>query len=152
MEETEDLLQDVYLQALSNLNVLDSVDNLAGWLYTVAKNKVIDWYRKKRLVTVSMDEPFENGLQFKDILSEEIPDTLDDETRDLLLEALVDAIEDLPEKQRYVFTQQMIEERTFRELAEETGESINTLITRKRYAIQFLQSKLFELKSEILER
>jgi len=81
LEESEDLLQDVYFQALSSLNVLEAVDNLAGWLYTVARNRIIDWYRKKRLPTIPIDEPIENGLKFEDILAEEIPDTMDDETR-----------------------------------------------------------------------
>lgn len=150
LEESEDLLQDVYVQALSNLNVLEAVDNLTGWLYTVAKNKVIDWYRKKRLPTVSIDEPIENGLKFEDVLAEEMPDSMDDETRELVSQAIMDAIDELPEKQRYVFIQQVVEGRTFRELTEETGEPLNTLIARKRYAIQFLQSKLHEIRKILL--
>jgi len=146
LEESEDLLQDVYFQALSSLNVLEAVDNLTGWLYTVARNKVIDWYRKKRLPTVSIDEPVENGLKFEDVLAEEMPNAMDDETRELVFQVIMDAIDVLPEKQRYVFIQQVVEGRTFRELAEETGEPINTLIARKRYAIQFLQSRLQEIR------
>jgi RNA polymerase sigma factor (sigma-70 family) len=146
LEESEDLLQEVYFQALSSLNVLEAVDNLTGWLYTVAKNKIIDWYRKKRLPTVSIDEPLENGFSFTDFLAEEIPDDLDDETRELVFQSIMEAIDELPEKQRYVFIQHVIEGKTFRELAEETGESINTLIARKRYAVQFLQGRLQEVK------
>ena len=146
LEEAEDLLQDVYFQALSSLNVLETVDNLAGWLYAVARNKVIDWYRKKRLPTVSIDEPVENGLKFEDVLEEEMPDTMDDETHEFVSQAIMDAVDELPEKQRYVFIQQVVEGRTFRELAEETGDSINTLISRKRYTIQFLQSRLHEIR------
>lgn len=146
LEESEDLLQDVYFQALSSLNVLEAVDNLTGWLYTVAKNKIIDWYRKKRLPTVSIEESFENGFSFKDFLAEEIPEALDDETREFVSQAIMDAIDELPDKQRYVFIQQVVEGKTFRELAEETGESINTLIARKRYAVQFLQGRLHEIR------
>ena len=149
LEESEDLLQDIYVQALSSLNVLEAVDNLTGWLYTVAKNKIIDWYRKKRLLTVSIDEPFENGFSFKDFLAEEIPDTLDDETRELVFQSIMEAIDDLPEKQRYVFIQQVVEGKTFRDLAQETGEPLNTLIARKRYAVQFLQGRLQEIKNVI---
>lgn len=146
LEESEDLLQDVYFQALSSLNVLEAVDNLTGWLYTVAKNKVVDWYRKKRLPTVSIDEPLENGFSFKDFLAEEIPDKLDDETRELVSQSIMDAIDELPDKQRYVFIRQVVEGKTFRELAEATGESINTLIARKRYAVQLLQGRLKQVK------
>ncbi|MDZ7401785.1 MAG: RNA polymerase sigma factor [candidate division KSB1 bacterium] len=146
IEESEDLLQEVFFQALSSLNALEAVDNLTGWLYTVAKNKIIDWYRKKRLPTVSIDEPMANGFSFQDFLTEEIPDGLDEETRELVLQSIMEAIEELPEKQRYVFIQQVVEGKTFRELAEETGDSINTLIARKRYAVQFLKNRLARLK------
>ncbi len=135
LEEAEDLLQEVYFQALSSLNVLEAVDNLTGWLYTVAKNKIIDWYRKKRLPTVSIEEPLENGFSLRD-----------KETREFVFQSIMKVIDELPEKQRYVFIQQVIEGKTFHELAEETGESINTLIARKRYAVQFLQGKLQEVK------
>lgn len=146
LEESEDLLQEVFFQALSSLNALEAVDNLTGWLYTVAKNKIIDWYRKKRLPTVSIDEPLENGFSFQVFLAEEIPVGLDEETRELVFQSIMEAIDELPEKQRYVFIQQVVEGRTFRDLAEETGESINTLIARKRYAVEFLQGKLKEVK------
>jgi RNA polymerase sigma factor (sigma-70 family) len=149
LEEAEDLLQDVYFQALSSLNVLEAVDNLTGWLYTVAKNKIIDWYRKKRLSTVSVDEPLENGFSFKDFLAEEVPETMDDETHELVVQSIMEAIDELPEKQRYVLIQQVMEGKTFRELSEETGESINTMIARKRYAIQFLKNRLTKLKLEL---
>lgn len=150
LEESEDLLQDVYFQALSSLNVLEAVDNLTGWLYTVARNKVIDWYRKRRLPTISIDEPIENGLKFEDVLAEEMPDAMDDETRELVSLAIMDAVDELPEKQQYVFIQHVVEGRTFRDLAEETGDSINTLIARKQYAIQFLQSRLYEIRKILI--
>jgi RNA polymerase sigma factor (sigma-70 family) len=149
LEEAEDLLQDVYVQAASSLNVLDYVDNLTGWLYTVAKNKIIDWYRSKRLPTVSIDESDENGDRFRDMLAEEIPDTMDDESRELVFRAITDAVDELPEKQRYVFIQQVIEGRTFRVLSRETGEPMNTLIARKRYAIRLLQGRLAEIKKSL---
>ena len=141
----------MYVQALSSLNVLEAVDNLTGWLYTVAKNKVIDWYRKKRLPTVSIDEPLENGFSFKDFLAEEIPDAIDEATREIVHQAIMDSIDELPAKQKYIFIQQVIEGKTFRELAEETGEPLNTLIARKRYAIQFLQNRLKEIRKLLNE-
>lgn len=149
IEESEDLLQDVYIQALNQLNVLDEIDNLAGWLYTVAKNRVIDWYRKKRLDTVPIHNSPEDQLTLEELLSEQSESTWDDETRELVNEAIIAAIDSLPEKQKYVFVQQVIEEQTFKEIAEELGESINTVIARKRYAVQFLQHELKEIKDII---
>ena len=149
-EDSEDLLQDVYLQALSKLNVLDTVDNLTGWLFTVAKNKVIDWYRKKRMPTISIDAVDENGLSLKDILAEESSGVWDEPTRELVYDAIIESIDELPENQRYVVIQQVIEGRTFSELSEETGVSINTLIARKRYAIRILQKRLTEI-TELLK-
>lgn len=149
LEESEDLLQEVYAQALSRLNVLDAVDNLSGWLFTITKNKVIDWYRKKKALTVSIESTDENGLSLKDILAEEIPDSPDETTQELVYDEIIHSIDELPENQKYVFIQQVIEGRTFSELSEETGVSINTLIARKRYAIQFLRNRLKEIRKPI---
>ena len=151
LEESEDLVQEVFVQALSNLNVLEAVDNLTGWLFTVAKNKVIDWYRKKRLPMVSLDESTENGISFSEMLAAEIPDTLDVQTREFVYCSITDAIEQLPDEQKYVFIQQVIEGRTFRELSKETGVTLNTLIARKRYAIRFLKTQLKEIKKLLSE-
>ena len=147
--EAEDLLQDVYVQALRSLNILDEVDNLAGWLFTIARNKVIDWYRLKKIPTVSLDEKDEDGTSLQEVFTSEIPVDWDDETRELVLEAILESVDELPEKQRYVFLENAVEGRTFRELAEETGESINTLLARKRYAVQFLRKRLHHLKQLI---
>ena len=146
LEESEDLLQDVYLQLIGHVNVLDSIDNLTGWLYTVAKNKIIDRYRRRKLPVVSLNEPVENGIRFEDVLTEDIPDNMNESDRELVYNAIIEGIESLPEKQKYVFVQQVIEGRTFQELARETGDSVNTLLARKRYAVQFLRNELVEIK------
>lgn len=151
MEESEDLLQDVYIQLLSNTNVLDSIDNLTGWLYTVTKNKIVDWYRKKKPSTVSIETPIVDGLRFENILASELPEPMDDDSREQAYQLILKSIDKLPDKQRYVFIEQVIEEKTFRELAEETGEPINTLIARKRYAIVFLQKELKKIKEQLYE-
>jgi RNA polymerase sigma factor (sigma-70 family) len=152
LEESEDLLQDVFVQAMGSLNVLENVDNLTGWLYTVTKNKIIDWYRRRKLPVISIEESQENGVHFADILANEMPEALDDETRELIIREMTSAIDELPEKQRFVFIQQVVEDRTFRDLAQETGESINTLLARKRYALQFLQGRLREIKELLYEK
>lgn len=139
------------MQLMGNLNALETIDNLTGWIYTVAKNKIIDRYRRRKLATVSLDEPIENGSRFENVLAAELPDSRDDSDRELIYRAIIDQIEMLPEKQKYVFIQNVIEERTFQELAIETGESINTLLARKRYAVQFLQRELSEIKKLLNE-
>ncbi len=146
LEESEDLLQDVFLQALSNLNALATVDNLTAWLYTVTKNKIIDWYRKKRLPIISIDQENENGNDLQEILADEFSSDWDESTRKMVYESIIESIDELPEKQKQIFIRQVVDGRTFRKIAEETGESINTLIARKRYAIQFLRHRLKEIK------
>lgn len=145
-EESEDLLQDVFLQALTHLNVLEAVDNMTAWLYTVTKNRIIDWYRKRKIPTRSIHQPDENGNDLQDILTEESFDDWDDSTRKIVYETIIESIDELAEKQKQVFIRQVVDGMTFREIAEETGESINTLIARKRYAVQFLRHRLKEIK------
>lgn len=152
LEDSEDLLQDVYVQLIGNLNVLDSIDNLTGWLYTVAKNKIIDWYRLRKIKTVSLDKPIMNGIRFEDVLSEAFSDPMKDSVRGSVYQSIMESIDLLPEKQKFVFIQQVIEGRTFQELASETGEPLNTLIARKRYAIGFLRNRLKEIKKQLNER
>jgi len=151
LQDAEDLVQDVYLQALHNLNALDAVDNLAGWLYTVTRNRVIDWYRRKKAPVVAIDQTNDDGYSLTDVIAESEAGTFDAETRAIFSEAIIESIEELPEKQRYVFIQQVVEGRTFRDLAEETGESINTLLARKRYAVQFLRGRLEDVKKILHE-
>ena len=152
IEESEDLLQTVYLQLLGNINVLESIDNLTGWLYTITKNKIIDWYRRRKPEMISLDEPVENGMDFEALLAEELPDLAAETDRHFVYLAITDSIDMLPDKQKYVFIQQVIEGKTFQELARETGESVNTLITRKRYALFFLRNQLKEIKNLLNER
>ena len=93
-----------------------------------------------------MNEPLENGIRFEDVLAEEIPDSLDESDREYMYRVIMDSIDQLPQKQKYVFIEQVINGRTFRELAEETGEPQNTLIARKRYAILYLREQLAEIR------
>ncbi len=142
IDDAEDLLQDVYLQLLGNVNILDSIDNITGWLYTVVQHKIIDWYRRKRLQTISLDAGNDADLSLRDLLTEELSDTAMQVDQELLVEHLMQGIEQLPEKQKFVFIEQVLNDKTFRQMEEETGEPINTLIARKRYAIAFLRKQI----------
>jgi RNA polymerase sigma factor (sigma-70 family) len=144
LEEAEDILQDVFFQTLDGISVTSRIDNLIGWLYAVARNRIIDHYRKKRPETTSVNH--EDEFSLNRILDDSglHPESLF--YRNLVMEAVTECIEDLPEEQREVFVMQEIEGMTFREIAEMTGESINTLISRKRYAVAFMRKQLKEIQ------
>lgn len=144
--DPEDMLQDIFTQALGQLNALEAVDNLAAWFFTVAKNKIIDAYRRKKVPEISIQDSMDDEMSLDQLLVENTNDSWDAQTREYVDAEIIRCVEKLPEKQQYVFIQNVVEERSFREIAEETGESINTLLARKRYAVQTLRQELHELK------
>jgi RNA polymerase sigma factor (sigma-70 family) len=148
-EDAEDILQDVFTQAVRNLSVTQPIDNLLAWLYTAARNRVVDLYRRRR-PTVSLHGRDRDDGSLEDLLEDSGIDLEKEVVRREVQEALTEALEDLPAEQREVFLQQAVEGRTFRELAEESGVSINTLIARKRYAVKALRRRLAAIK-EVLE-
>ncbi len=155
-EEAEDILQDVFVQFVTGFNTIESLDRVTSWLYSVARNKIIDRYRRDAARpqrtdlegTLARDE--ETPLTLQDIL----PDLGNTPESALLREAIWDeivgALEELPPDQREVFIQNEMEERSFREIAEETGVSINTLLSRKRYAILALRKRLQKFYDEVM--
>lgn len=156
-EEAEDILQDVFYQFVAGFETIESLDRVTSWLYSVARNKIIDRYRRDaarpkktdfELVTGSEDD---SALTLQDIL----PDLDNTPESTLLREAIwdeiTDALEELPADQREIFIQNEIEERSFREIAEETGVSINTLLSRKRYAILALRKRLQSFYDDIIK-
>ncbi|MFO0266764.1 MAG: RNA polymerase sigma factor, partial [Cyclobacteriaceae bacterium] len=135
-------------QFVAGFDTIDSVDRITSWLYSVARNKIIDRYRRDAVRPHKTDFEFTAGrdddapLSLQDIL----PDLGNSPEASLLRDAIWDqimlALEELPAEQREIFIQHEMEERSFREIAEETGLSINTLLSRKRYAIMALRKKL----------
>lgn len=148
-EEAEDILQEVFCQALRSPNVTDSVDNLLGWLYTVAHNRIIDWYRRKKHRTVPYDDA-SVALSLHDLVRESGVQLDRELVRDAVVDAISEALDDLPDAQREVFVWQAIEGRTFREISSVTGVPVNTLIARKRYAVMRMREQLREVK-ELIE-
>ncbi|MBN1255203.1 MAG: RNA polymerase sigma factor [Deltaproteobacteria bacterium] len=149
-EDAEDILQDVFYHTLQGISVTDQIDNVLGWLYTAARNKIIDWYRKKRLRTVPIEDVEKCGIE--DLIADSGLHPEHAYYRNLITEALIESVEALPEEQRMVFVLQELEEMTFKEIAEMTGESINTLISRKRYAVLYLRKQLQEIKNMLDEK
>jgi len=144
--DAEDILADVFYQLVESYSVTEPIEKMTSWLLTVARNKIIDWYRKRK------PEPFrqranENALplNLEDILFDpgQNPDVL--YARSLVWTELADALEDLPDEQRDVFVMHELEGKSFKEIAELTGEPVNTLLSRKRYAVLYLREALQEL-------
>lgn len=156
-EEAEDILQDVFYQFVAGFETIESLDRVTSWLYSVARNKIIDRYRRDAARPKKTDFEFVAGtdddaaLTLQDIL----PDLDNTPESTLLREAIwdeiTDALEELPADQREIFIQNEIEERSFREIAEETGVSINTLLSRKRYAILALRKRLQGFYDDIIK-
>ncbi len=148
VEEAEDILQDVFFQFVSGFDTIESLDRVTSWLYSVARNKIIDRYRRDAVRPKQTDFELISGkdddapLTLQDIL----PDLDNTPEATLLREAIWDeiteALAELPADQREIFIQNEIEEKGFREISEATGVSINTLLSRKRYAILALRKRL----------
>jgi len=144
--DAEDVLQDVFYELIEAYRMMKPVEQVTAWLYRVARNRITDLFRKQK--AVSLNEPVADGdesLAFEDLLP--TPDAGPDAiyARNLLLEALEEAIDELPANQRDVFVAHELQGRSFKELSEETGVSVNTLLSRKRYAVLHLRQRLQEM-------
>jgi RNA polymerase sigma factor (sigma-70 family) len=152
--DAEDILADVFYQMVASYSVTEPIEKMTSWLLTVARNKIIDWYRKRKPESFRQrtDEsvlpqnlPLNLPLNLEDILFDpgQNPDVL--YARSLVWTELADALEDLPDEQRDVFVMHELEGKSFKEIAEITGEPVNTLLSRKRYAVLYLREALQEL-------
>jgi RNA polymerase sigma factor (sigma-70 family) len=155
-EEAEDIFQDVMIELTQSYRMMQPIEKMAAWLFRVARNKITDNYRKKR--PVLLDDQFsyrgndeDEPLYIQDLIksSGKSPDS--DFDRALIYDAIEMALEELPPEQRVVFVQHELEGKSFKEMAEETGLSQNTLLSRKRYAVMALRDKLQFLYTELME-
>ena len=149
-EDAEDLLQDVWYQ-FSKLSSLDEIESVSGWLFRVTRNKVTDFYRKKKSISVEdfSYETEEGETNFLELLMADDPDPSIRMFKELFWEELMLGLEELPPNQREVFIQNELEDLTLREIASKTGESIKTIISRKGYAVKHLRKRLAELYHEM---
>ena len=150
-EDAEDILQDVFYQLAGST---EPIEQVTGWLYTVARNKITDSYRKQKLPladdilsTGQNDEEFFDWKEFL-LANDDNPET--EYLRSLFWEALQRALEELPAEQRDVFIQNEMEGVPFKDIEQHTGVSVATLISRKRYAVLHLRDRLRVLKDELL--
>jgi RNA polymerase sigma factor (sigma-70 family) len=150
--DAEDILQDVFYELVLAYRLMQPIQQVSAWLFRVARNRIIDSFRKKRPEAL----PDQQALEIEDgeffTLEELLPsaDAGPDAAfaRAMLLEEIDAALEELPEEQREVFIAHEIEGRSFKELAAETGISINTLLSRKHYAVMHLRERLREIYEE----
>lgn len=150
-EEAQDILQDVWFQ-LSRITNLDDIENMSGWLHQVSRNRITDFYRKKKPVSLEnyRDSEEEGDFSFKEIL---LMDTSNNPElgvfKDLFWEEFMKALDELPEKQREVFIWNEMEDQTLQEIADKLDTKLKTVISRKGYAVKYLREKLAYLYNEL---
>jgi RNA polymerase sigma factor (sigma-70 family) len=142
--DVEDILQDVFYELVEADRLMKPVDMAGAWLFRVARNRIVDFFRKKHPV------PLDDDLSIEELLPS--PDAGPDAAfaRSLLWEELEAALDELPEEQREVFIAHEIDGRSFKEIAQETGIPVNTLLSRKHYAVLHLRERLKEINEEIM--
>jgi RNA polymerase sigma factor (sigma-70 family) len=149
--DAEDILQDVFYKLLEANRLLMPIDHVTGWLFRVTRNRIADLFRRRRTENIGTNDAVNDHdelLQLEDLLPS--PDAGPDAiyARNLMLDELEMAIEELPEEQREVFVAHELEGRSFKEIAAETGVSLNTLLSRKRYAVLHLRERLQDIYDE----
>jgi len=143
--DAEDILQDVFCELVEANRLLMPIEHVTGWLFRVARNRITDLFRKKTAESFG-DSPAadEDGERLR--LEEQLPspDAGPEAlyARSVILDELELAIDELPEEQREVFVAHELDGRSFKEMAAETGVSVNTLLSRKRYAVLYLRERL----------
>ncbi len=153
-EDAEDILQDVFFQFVSSFEEIEIIEKISSWLFRTAKNKIIDSYRKKKDIylnslklTDKTDE--EDVLMLEEILPDPGNSPEDEYISTLIWEEIGNALNDLPEEQRDIFIMNEFDGYSFKEISEITGEPVNTLLSRKRYAVLYLRKKLKHFYKEL---
>jgi RNA polymerase sigma factor (sigma-70 family) len=152
--DADDILQDVFSELVEAYRLMQPIEQVGAWLFRVARNRIIDRFRKRKPETLREEMAVaEDGelLLLEDLLPS--PDAGPEAAyaRTVLLEELTDALEELPEEQREVFIAHEIEGRSFKEIAAETALSVNTLLSRKHYAVIHLRERLRAIYDEFKE-
>jgi RNA polymerase sigma factor (sigma-70 family) len=149
--DAEDILQDVFSELVESVRMLRPIEQVGAWLFQVARNRIIDRFRRRSFepVPVAVDPDSEDGLAALDeLLPSPQAGPQARYARRLLLEELDAALEELPAEQRDVFIAHELEGSSFRELAAQTGLNVNTLLSRKRYAVLHLRDRLRQIYRE----
>jgi len=153
--DAEDVLQDVFYRLVEANRLLMPIEHITGWLFRVARNRITDLFRKKEpenFSDISLTSAEDEELHFEDLLPS--PDAGPEAlyARSLLLEEMKAALAELPPEQREVFVAHEIDGRSFKEIAAQTGASVNTLLSRKRYAVLHLRERLQRVYDEFTKK
>ncbi|TND04095.1 MAG: ECF subfamily RNA polymerase sigma-24 subunit [Bacteroidetes bacterium] len=153
--DPEDIVQDVFFEYTQNLRMERVIGQVSSWLYRVARNKIADIFRRRKTESLeahfaSENEDGEEGLGINDLLPDPSAGPEAIYTRRVLMDELMSALDELPEEQREAFWMNEVEGKSFREISEETGVPLNTLLSRKRYAVLFLRERLREIYNDML--
>ena len=153
--DVEDLLQEVFCELVEAHRLLTPIDYVTGWLFRVARNRITDLFRKKKpenFTDAAMEDEEGELLQLEDLLPspDDGPDAL--YVRSLLLDELELALGELPAEQREIFVAHELDGRSFKEVAAESGVNVNTLLSRKRYAVLYLRQRLQRIYDEFTRK
>lgn len=152
--DAEDILQDVFYELVESYRLMKPVEQVGAWLFRVARNRVIDLFRKRKPESLEREFPGKvaegEALMFEELLPSPDAGPEAEFARNVLLEELDAALDELPEEQREVFVAHELEGRSFKDLAAETGVSVNTLLSRKHYAVLHLRERLRDIHEEFL--
>jgi RNA polymerase sigma factor (sigma-70 family) len=153
--DAEDILQEVFYELVEANRLLMPIEHVTGWLFRVARNRITDLFRKKKPESFSdaaTEDESGELLQIEDMLPspEAGPEAL--YARTVLLDELAFALDELPEEQREVFVAHEIEGRSFKEMSADSGVSVNTLLSRKRYAVLHLRERLKSVYEEFMNK
>ena len=150
--DVEDVLQDVFFEMVEAVRLVKPIEHLGAWLFGVARHRIADLFRRRPTVDRAPDDDAEDGGP---ALEELLPDADAGPeaayARRLLLEAMDDALDELPAAQRDVFIAHELEGRSFKDLAHETGLGINTLLSQKHYAVRHLRRRLLAIRDEFID-
>jgi RNA polymerase sigma factor (sigma-70 family) len=149
LSEVEDIVQDTFVELVAAYRLMEPIEHVAAWLKRVARNRIIDRFRK---ASKSVSEPASTRDPDSRLLDEWLaPDDVGPEAhyvREMLADELAAALDELPEEQRAVFIAHELDGRSFKELSAETGVGINTLLGRKHAAVRHLRRRLQDIRSE----
>ena len=152
--DAEDVFQDVFYQLAEAERLMKPIEHMSAWLYTVARNRINDLYRKKKPKPISeyLSDDEDEGIAYeiRELLSDQECSPETKYLQSMVWEELEKALDELPKEQRIIFEMNELQGISFKEIAEQTGESENTLISRKRYGVLHLRERLRNLYNELI--
>ncbi|RPI13541.1 MAG: sigma-70 family RNA polymerase sigma factor [Ignavibacteriae bacterium] len=152
-EDAEDILQEVFYELTESMNLMQPIERLSSWLYTVARNRIIDLYRKKKPDTLLLDSQDDDGKEISELtelLFEKDNSPEMEYLKTIIWSELQKALSELPAEQKTAFELHELGGKSFKEISAITGVDENTLISRKHYAVLYLREKLRNLYNELI--